>query len=160
MLSGVATDQVALGLLATIEANGRAIAQDALLAAAKATRGYPYLIQLIGSLIWGIHEHQEEISLADVEIGVPLAVERLYGRVIKPMLSDLSSKDVDFLRAMSMDEKQSRIADVASRMQVSPSYASQYRRRLLDARLIQAPATGVIEYTMPFMREYFLDDQE
>ena len=53
-------------------------------------------------------------------------------------LAALSDQDVAFLSAMTDDEDAvSRISDVAKRMSVTPDYAQKYRRRLIDAGVIE-----------------------
>jgi hypothetical protein len=153
-LTSVGIDEVSYGLLHTIEKNGRVIGFGALKKAAEATYGYPYLIQLVGSRIWDVHDQQQEITDGDVEIGVTSAIRKLFENVISPMLNELSAKDIEFLKAMSADADQTAIADLTVRLNASQSYVSQYRKRLLDADLIFAPRRGVVAYAMPFMREY------
>jgi type II secretory pathway predicted ATPase ExeA len=158
VLSNVTIDDVRLGLLRTIEDNSRTITPETLDKAALATDGYPYLIQLVGSRIWEVHPLEKEISDIDVEIGVPMALNKLYENIIEPMLNELSKKDLEFLQAMSCDEGSTDISDLVKRLNASQSYLSQYRKRLIDAKLIYSPTRGVVVYAIPYMRNYFLQN--
>jgi len=160
VLRNVDIEDVGMGLLKTIEDNGRTIGADALRTAAKATVGYPYLIQLVGSRIWGIHDGYKEITLNDVAIGIPLATAKLFDNVVDPMVKELSPKDLEVLRAMSVDEGPSSTGVLAKRLDVDTNYLSQYRRRLMDSGLIYSPTRGMVDYTIPFMQEYFAKDAQ
>ena len=155
-IGDVPVDQVELGLLQTIEANSRSIGSRALQQAASATSGYPYLIQLIGSYSWRVHPETPEISFEDVRIAIPQARAKLIVNVVEPMLKGLSSQDLEFLKAMAQDENESKMADIQAKLGVSQSYAAQYRKRLIEADVIHSPRRGIIAYTVPQTRWYFL----
>ena len=58
--------------------------------------------------------------------------------VHEPALFDLSQVDRTFLAAMAVDAGPSRMADIATRLNSNPNYASQYRLRLIGAGMIRA----------------------
>ncbi len=72
----------------------------------------------------------------------------------EPALAELSPVDRTFLAAMAVDDGPSRMSDIAARMGVDINYANQYRRRLLQAELIEAPTRGRVELSLPNLREY------
>ena len=73
-------------------------------------------------------------------------------------LRDLSAKDIDFLQAMLEDEGGSRMADVARRMGVSSSYASQYRLRLIDQGVIGERGRGRVWFDIPGFDSYLREE--
>ncbi|MGB8020818.1 MAG: hypothetical protein WCF04_06275 [Candidatus Nanopelagicales bacterium] len=153
-LRDVPLDEVREALLVPIRAAGRTIDEDALAAAAQATRGYPFLIQLVGYQIWRQHPDEPEISLEDVQIGAAIAQRRMAATVHEASLADASRIDRAFLTAMARSDGPVRTADVARILGTSSNYASQYRLRLIDAGLIQAAGHGWIDFAVPYLREY------
>ena len=97
-----------------------------------------------------------EISIADARAGVELARDRLGTLVHEPALSSASEIDRSFLLAMALDAGPVRMADIADRLGVNANYASQYRRRLLAAELIEPVGTGKVDFALPYLREYLL----
>ena len=69
-------------------------------------------------------------------------------------LRALSEKDVEFLTAMSRDDGPSRVTDVADRMGVSVDYAQKYRRRLIDAGVVESPSRGRLAFAVPYLRDW------
>ena len=110
---------------------GLDIPRDLRLHAARATQGSPYMLQLIGSKV-------------DFE-----------NDVCETTLAALSDQDIAFLSAMTDDEDAvSRISDVAKRMSVTPDYAQKYRRRLIDAGVIEQARRGYVRFAVPYMANY------
>ena len=66
----------------------------------------------------------------------------------------MSDQDIAFLEAMALDEGVSRMADVSERMKVTPDYAQKYRKRLIDAGVIEAPRRGYISFAVPYLADY------
>ena len=68
-------------------------------------------------------------------------------------LNDISDTDILFLLAMVPDNRESRMSDISSRMKVSPSYASHYKRRLVNQGIISEAGRGKVVFTMPVLKE-------
>lgn len=62
-----------------------------------------------------------------------------------------------FLTAMAVDPGPSRMADIADRLGVSSTYASQYRLRLLAAEVIASAGHGLVRFELPYLRDYLQD---
>ena len=45
---------------------------------------------------------------------------------------------------------------VAKRLGVAPSGVSSYRKRLIDAAIVESPEYGLVNFAIPYMREYLL----
>jgi hypothetical protein len=153
-LGSVGRQDVERALREPIEASGRRVEEGALLLMAKGTRGYPFLIQLVGAQTWRLHPTVAEISVDDAHRGVANALRRLGSLVHEPALADTSAIDRSFLLAMAQDDGPSKMADIQHRIGVDVSYASQYRLRLLASELIQTVRHGYVDFALPYLREY------
>jgi hypothetical protein len=153
-LGRVPFDEVRRALREPIVAAGREPSDEALEVMAEGTRGYPFLIQLVGAQSWRVRRDAREISREDGEEGVAQARRRLGSLVYEPALDEASDVDKSFLLAMSRDDGASRIADVVERLGITRSYASVYRRRLIDAELIESAGRGRVDFALPYLREY------
>ena len=78
--------------------------------------------------------------------------------VIEPVLRRVSGKQLEYLAAMARCGSASvPSGDIAREMGVDPTSVGSYRRRLMDAALIEAPSYGVVSFAIPYMREYLLE---
>jgi hypothetical protein len=153
-LGSVGPEDVERAIRNPVEAGERRVAGDALALMVEGTRGYPFLIQLVGAQTWRLHPAAPEISLDDARRGVANALRRLGTLVYEPALAGTSSIDKAFLLAMAEDDGPSRMADIQRRLGVDVNYASQYRLRLIAAELIEAKGRGYVDFALPYLREY------
>jgi hypothetical protein len=153
-LGPVDDDAVSAALRDPIEGSGRSITDEDLARAADATRGYPFMIQLVGYSIWAQNPEGSDITRAEVDAGVATAGRRLGQLVVAPALGDLSTVDRSFLVAMAHDDGPSVMGDIANRLDVDANYASQYRLRLLHAEVIEPAGRGQVDFVLPAMRDY------
>jgi len=137
-----------------VEASGRSVGDEALAIMAEGTQGYPFLIQLVGAQSWRLRPRAAEISVDDARRGVANARRRLGSLVHEPALAGTSAVDRSFLLAMAEDDGPSKMADIQARMHVDVNYASQYRLRLIAAELIEPVRRGVVDFALPYLREY------
>jgi hypothetical protein len=141
-----------------IEMAGRAVGDEALELMTNGTRGYPFLIQLVGAQTWRLHPSETEITVDDAREGVSRALRRLGALVYEPALAGASPIDKTFLLAMTKDDGPSKMADIQERLGVDVNYASQYRLRLIAAELIEASSRGYVDFALPYLREYLQDE--
>jgi len=153
-LGSVAEDEGVAAIRKPIVDAGRAISDADARRAAGAAGGYPFLIQLVGYQTWRQHPEIVTITADDVSSGIADARRRLGRLVHEPALAALSDVDRSFLLAMSRDDGPSRMSDIAERLRVDANYASQYRRRLMAAQMIESAGRGLVDLTMPFLREH------
>jgi hypothetical protein len=128
--------------------------QGVLQAAVRATKGYPYLFQLIGFYLW--KSETKVITNVDVKRVLEVSKVELYQNIHDIIYQELSDVDRQFLLAMAIDEHESAFKDIRERMGVDKGYASKYRQRLLDAGVVQRESYGKLIFTPPYMREYLL----
>jgi hypothetical protein len=157
-LGSVRQGDVRRAIREPIESAGRAVGDDALEVMTNGTRGYPFLIQLVGAQTWRLHPSETDITVGDAQEGVRRALRRLGTLVYEPALAGASAIDRTFLLAMTKDDGPSKLADIQERLGVDVNYASQYRRRLIAAELIEPSSHGHVDFALPYLREYLRDE--
>jgi len=153
-LEAVEESEVRFSMKKTIELAGRTVDKEALGLAVESTKGFPFMIQLIGFQMWRQNPENEVISLEDAEEGVALAQSDLERMIFDTTFRELSEKDIAFLTAMLEDEEYSNITDISTRMGVTPKYAGVYRRRLIEHGIISSAGFGKVAFDLPMFREY------
>ena len=135
---------------------GLGVSDEILDRAALATRGFPYLMQLIGYYIIQytpqggmvtdtIMDKSEKSSMGDME-----------DNVFKPILAPLSDNDKRFLKALA------RCGEVATTAKLQASLGKKgpaiqpYRKRLIEAGVIEAPRRGELVFAVPYLADYLL----
>lgn len=130
--------EVALSMGDSFVATGLTIEDNLLSRAAKATKGYAYLVQLVGYSIWqraNLHRPKSAIvSERDVTEGIALAEARFHDVVHDPAISGLGPNDIKYLLAMCEDKQQSKSAEIAKRMGKKTNEISSIRAKLLTKR--------------------------
>jgi len=152
-------EEVKTAFAKPIADNGRLASDEVIDYMARAAQGYPFLIQLIGDLAWRAHPERDEITLDDARSAFGAARRRMGANVYEPSLSDLSDVDRSFLVAMSLDDEPSKPRDIAQRMNVERKYVDVYRDRLIKARIIKPAGYGLIDFTLPYLRQYLRETQ-
>ncbi len=124
---------------------------------ARTAQGSPYLLQLLG---YNVAVRLPNGGTADgplLRSAVALSEEDYKNDVCGTTVASLSGQDVEFLLAMAQDEGPSRMKDISDRMERTQDYAQKYRRRLIDAGVIEAAGHGLVDFDVPFLREYLRD---
>jgi len=153
-LEAVEESEVRFSMKRTIELAGRSINKEALGLASKSTKGFPFMIQLIGYQMWRQSPDRKVISIDDVEEGIIIAQNDLNRMIFDVTYKELSVKDIAFLEAMLHDNEYSSISDVSKRMKVTPKYAGMYRKRLIEHGVIGSYGHGRVAFDLPMFREY------
>lgn len=149
----------------TFEDSGISIEGKALDMAAKATEGYPFMIQLVGYHIWRIAYRRNRnvgsnqrdaitVTERDTEQGIANALSRLGDAIHGPELDGLSPIDKTYLLAMAQDDGPSSTSTVAERMGKDVAYANIYRTRLIEAQVIKDMGYGKVDFAIPYLRQY------
>ena len=133
---------------------GLSVSSSQIQKAAEATEGSPYLMQLIGHyLVVGTGEDgvvtEEAFSTA-----IQRGEEDFMNDICQTALAPLSEKDIAFLAAMAPDAEQTEIASIVSRLQCTNSLAQTYKRRLIQSGIISQPRRGVVQFAVPYLRDY------
>jgi AAA ATPase domain len=153
-LGSVAREDVARAIRTPIEASGHTVADDALAVMVEGTRGYPFLIQLVGAEVWRLSRSEPKISMDNARKGVAKALRRLGVLIYEPALAGASAIDKSFLLAMAGNDGPSRMKDIQQRLAVDVNFASQYRLRLIASELIESTGHGYVDFALPYLRDY------
>ena len=140
----------------TLQDARRDIEPDAIEEAADIIGGFPFMLQLLGYRTWNMAFGHDVLTVDDVRRGALVAQSELASRVFDATVCELSHADVEFLKAMAQDDGPSRQADVAKRLRKSSGHVSSYKKRLMDAGVIESPMRGVLRFSLPCFRKYIL----
>lgn len=156
-LGPVSVAEVALSLGETMEKSGMSVSDDVSRWLAESTRGYPFMIQLVGYHAWQV-AHRRESTTIDERIaraGVELARERFEATVIEPALRRLPRTSIDYLLAMAeLGDVSCESGAVASLLGKTPQQVSTYRARLIREDVIEASSWGRVSFAIPHMADY------
>lgn len=125
----------------------------------QAAAGYPFMIQLVGYYTWQVAARRgaEAIEGEDANKGITAARESFDSMVIEPALRRISAKQFDYLCALAQCEAaEVSTGEVAERMGATAAAVSSYRKRLINAGLIESHSYGKLSFAIPYMREYLL----
>ena len=153
-LGTISDIEIAEAFTQTVEQGGRAIEDDALEYAVERIGGFPYMMQLVGWRSWRIRPAAASISLEDVQRGASWAAREIEEKMLAETYRDLSAMDQRFLAAMLEDKRESVLSDIAKRMGVTSSYASTYKRRLLEQGVVSERGRNRLAFDIPAFREY------
>jgi len=133
---------------------GKKISRENLALIVEATRGYPYLLQLIGFYLLEYVGSAKSITREHIENAIASAKRDMVENIYDPVLKPLSQKDLQFLTAMVKDVGASRVTDIKTRMKTSNAVVQAYRKRLIDAGVIASERRGELAFTIPYIDEY------
>ena len=122
--------------------------------AAEFTQGSPYLLQLVGHGVVLEADDFGEVTEDGLDRALAAAARTFEKDVCETTLAAVSEKDAEFLAAMAGDRPRSRVSDVAERMHVTVDYAQKYRKRLIDAGIIEPAGRGFVRFAVPYLQDY------
>lgn len=137
----------------TVADTTKGITPEAAVLAGEISRGYPYLIQLVGSKAWQNSGDADTIEIEDVRGARDAVVAAMIKNVHGPALRGLSPRKREYLRAMLEDEGPSAVGVIAARMGIEPSQQSGFRQRLIEDDLIRPAGRGHVEYSLPYLAD-------
>lgn len=156
-LDSIPVADVRDAFLATVTDSGRRITDDDALAAAEATDGYPYMIQLVGYYMWQAAQHRRSdiITHDDVLRGIKDALLVFDDAVCAPILDSLTAAERLFLTAMAEDyPNSSAVSDIEQRSHRSRSWVNKYRAALIKDHLIHSTGYGQVAFAVPHIGAY------
>jgi hypothetical protein len=153
----VLNDEDARTLLeAPAEAEGVKWTAGALDAVISEARGYPYLLQLIGSSTWGAvrPDRGDRLSLTQVRKGLPAARDQLTS-MHRARWGAATATERSFLAAMAATRKDNVTrAEIAAGMGRDSRASSDPRERLIEKGVIEPVGHGLVRFTMPGFGEF------
>jgi len=157
-LSPIPLEEIKQGYLIELNQLKKKVTPQQISKMANAARGYPYLYQLIGYYVLMYTGDNQIVEDASIAQALEDARQKMIDNVFAPILSPLSERDMAFLKAMSEDEVDSKVANLESRLNVSKSYVQTYRSRLIDSEIIAAVGHGKLAFTVPYLAEHLRGD--
>lgn len=152
----ISTQQIRAYYAKALKSAGIAITDSRLDRAALATHGFPYLMQLIGYYI--IQYTQEGGTVTDdiMDKAETAAMKDLEDNVFKPILVPLSDNDRLFLLALARCGERATTAELEEKLGKNGPAIQPYRKRLIEAGVIEAPRRGELVFAVPYLAEYLL----
>ena len=126
--------------------------------AALATRGFPYLMQLIGYYLIQYTREGESITDKILEKAEKAALGDMDENVFKPILNPLSDNDRFFLRAMARVGEPVATAKLLSALGRKGPAIQTYRKRLIESGVIESPRRGELVFAVPYLSDYLLKE--
>jgi AAA+ ATPase superfamily predicted ATPase len=129
---------------------------DILDRAALATNGFPYLMQLIGYYIIQYTPERGTVTTAIMDKAHKAAMGDMVENVFKPILNPLSDNDRIFLKALARCGGRTTTAKLQAELGRKGPAIQPYRKRLIEAGVIEAPRRGELEFAVPYLSDYLL----
>ena len=126
--------------------------------AAQATRGFPYLMQLIGYYVIQYTSEHGVVTDAIMDKVEKAAMGDMEDNVFKPILNPLSDNDRIFLKAIARCGGTATTANLQAMLGKKGPAIQPYRKRLIEAGVIEAPRRGELVFAVPYLSEYLLKD--
>jgi hypothetical protein len=122
--------------------------------AALSTRGFPYLMQLIGYYMIQYTPDGGMVTDDVMNKAEKAAMKDLEDNVFKPILSPLSDNDRLFLQALASCGGTVTTTKLQDRLGNNGPAIQPYRKRLIEAGIIEAPRRGELEFAVPYLSDY------
>lgn len=124
--------------------------------AALSTRGFPYLMQLIGYYVIQYTPEGEVVTEDVINKSEKAAMKDMEDNVFKPILAPLSDNDRVFLQALANCDGTVTTAKLQMKLGKKGPAIQPYRKRLIEAGIIEAPRRGELVFSVPYLSEYLL----
>lgn len=163
-LGAISTIEIALSMADSFAATGLELSGDIQVEAAKATGGYAFMIQLVGYYVWqraNTHRASStKVSERDMAEGIAIAQEQFHQLVHETAIAGISRGAMEYLIAMSEDNRVSATGEIARRMGKDARTAGTYRQQLIQRQVIQPVARGYVEFAVPYLGEYIAQNRD
>lgn len=137
---------------------GIEVSDEILDRAAQATRGFPYLMQLIGYYVIQYTSEHGVVTDTIMDKVEKAAMGDIEDNVFKPILNPLSDNDRIFLKALARCGGTVTTANLQTMLGEKGPAIQPYRKRLIEAGVIEAPRRGELVFAVPYLSEYLLKD--
>lgn len=130
------------------------VAPEALQAIYERTKGYPFFIQELASVVWDNSEGPE-ITAADVERSYVETLARLDEGFFKVRVDRLTKAEVQFVKAMAqLGDGPYAMADIAKSMGRSQSSLGPARASIISKGMVFSSDHGYLDFTVPLFAEF------
>lgn len=132
------------------------VADEILDRAALSTRGFPYLMQLIGYYVIQYTPEKGTVTDTIMDKAEKAALRDMEDNVFKPIMAPLSDNDRVFLKALARCGGTVTTAKLQAMLGKKGPAIQPYRKRLIEAGVIEAPRRGELVFAVPYLSEYLL----
>ena len=156
-LSALNLAQIEVSYNNVFKQSGFQVTEDILSKMALMTMGYSYAFQLLGYLVWNSAKKNKIIDQNLLDKIKPEYLVELDQNAYTKIFSSLSKQDKKFVLAMAQSSEQRvSIKEIRERLNRPSNFVANYRRRLLDDQIIKSTNYGEVAFTLPFFKEYVL----
>lgn len=160
-LAGVAPAEASRLFADTAESGGRTMSAEAVAEAVRLSHGYPYLMQVVGSMTWAQANLQgaDALTAGHVRKVSGPAVERMGLQIHAPSFQGVTGQQMRLLYALaelSPDNGPVRTGDIAARLGLAPNAISMAREALLRRSLVVVPSYGHLQFALPYAAHHLL----
>lgn len=137
---------------------------------AKASCGYPFAIQQLGSMSWNKAKRMGRATIArsDCDITIQSAYSIFSHQILDIVFRDMSITELKIVREAAMLADKSAIgnilvSDLRAALDFTPQYMGIYRNRLISDGIFTIVGTkkkGEVRFTFPYMTEYVVNNIE
>ena len=124
--------------------------------AALSTRGFPYLMQLIGYYMIQYTPRDEVVTDDIMNKAEKAAMKDMDDNVFKPILAPLSDNDRIFLQAIAHCGGTVTTSKLQAKLGKKGPAIQPYRKRLIEAGVIESPRRGELVFAVPYLADYLL----
>ena len=133
---------------------GIEVSDEILDRAAMSTRGFPYLMQLIGYYVIQYTQKGTSVTSEIMDKVEMAAQDDMVDNVFKPILAPLSDNDIIFLKAIARCGGTVTTAKLQEMLGEKGPAIQPYRKRLIEAGVIEAPRRGELVFAVPYLSDY------
>ena len=119
-------------------------------------RGFPYLMQLIGYYMIQYTPEGEAVTDDIMNKAEKAALKDMDDNVFKPILAPLSDNDRIFLQAIARCGGTVTTAKLQAKLGKKGPAIQPYRKRLIEAGVIESPRRGELVFAVPYLSDYLL----
>ncbi len=154
-INSLGEDDARAALVEPAEQEGVAWEDEALDRIVAETRGYPYFVQEFGKQSWDVAEGADRITAADVDAGVPIAVDELDTGFFRVRVDGMGDAELEYLIAMaSLGRGPHASGRVAAAMGKDTPGVGALRHKLIEKGLCYSPRYGEIDFTVPLFDDF------
>lgn len=159
LLGSFSAENTVVAFHSTAEGSGIELSDAAVRRAVEISRGYPFLVQLVGYLSWN-RARQRGATLVeskDIEAIAQEAISVMGVQVHAPAVHGISPTQREFLEVMAavVDGTEAcPIGEVAQALDKPVKSISDTRHRLIQTDLIEPAGYGKVAFTVPYLADY------
>lgn len=145
----------------TALAGSREMTPGAVAEAVSLSHGYPYLMQVLGSMTWAraTLDGADTLTADHVRSVRDQAIERMGLQIHAPSFRGVPDQQMRLLQALAElapDGAPVRTGEIAQHLGVAPNAISMAREALLRRSLVTVPAYGHLQFSLPYAADHLL----